>query len=422
MRFKSTRALLVLVAVFAMSAVAASSAWAAGKPLVETKPATAITKSEATLNGVVNPNGAETRYHFEYGTSISYGSSTAEVYVGSGTSNREVLAKVAGLLADKAYDFRIVATNSFGTTDGANETFTTSGPKVPLAETVGASAITETGATLNGVVNPNGVETKYHFQYGTTVSYGKETTAVSAGAGTANLNESAAIASLTAKTTYHYRIVATNANGTTDGPDGTFYSEVGPEFKPFPTKRKFTSAGGSLSVWVGAAGATLQCSASSSTGEVTGGKTLGNIVITWTGCKVAPSGEAECSASSEGAKEGEIVTKTLGGELGTVATGEAASGVGLLVKPTKNSEWLTFAGSKCLEEGVLSGSAASYVGPLHTKKTTYELPYSAEIKEIKLGSGTVTKPRLSYGAGSFEILGAFTMPGKTTFEEELEIT
>jgi hypothetical protein len=62
------RALLgTLVAVLAVGAVSAAPAFALGRPLLETKPATAIRGTEATLNAVVNANGVETKYYFECG-------------------------------------------------------------------------------------------------------------------------------------------------------------------------------------------------------------------------------------------------------------------------------------------------------------------------------------------------------------------
>jgi hypothetical protein len=420
MRFKSTRALLVLVAVFATSAVAASSAWASGKPLVETKAASAIGKSEATLNGVVNPNGAETTYHFEYGTSASYGKSTAEVYVGSGATNVEELQKVAGLLAEQGYDFRIVAKNTNGTTNGANETFTTTGPKVPLAETVGASAVTETSATFNGVINPNGVATKYYFEYGTTISYGKKTTETSGGSGTANLNEIAVVLGLTGKTTYHYRIVAVNANGTADGADKTFYSKVGPEFKPFPAKRAFTSSGG-ISTWA-YGGNTIECTKTSTTGELTGGQTVGNAIVVFTGCTSSGSGGSGCTVGSLNGKPGEIVTKPLVGELGTVPTSQATSGVGLLLKPESKNKWFTIVGNACTVEETFTGELAGEVAVIGKKQATNSLVFAAgtsgaKIKEITLDSGATEKPE-------FEAFAAPVSIGATDelkFEESLEI-
>jgi hypothetical protein len=188
-------------------------------PSAVTGSATSITKTEATLNGTVNPNGVETKYYFEYGETTSYGNKTAEASAGVGTSNVEESKAITGLTAGKQYDFRIVATNSSKeTSEGANQVFTTTkaGPKV---ETEPASDVTETTATLNGAVNPEGAETKYYFEYGTTKSYGTKTAEASSGSGTGNVEEDKAITGLTAGTEYHFRIVATNSEGTTEGLD-----------------------------------------------------------------------------------------------------------------------------------------------------------------------------------------------------------
>ncbi|HEY4812372.1 MAG TPA: hypothetical protein VIH71_15070 [Solirubrobacteraceae bacterium] len=184
--------------------------------------ATTVKASEATLNGIVNPNGATTKYYFEYGITESYGTKTAEVSVGSGTSNLEESKAITGLTGGTKYDVRIVTTNSNGTTDGLNQVFTTTVVAKPKVETKAASSVTETGATLNGTVNPEGSETKYYFEYGTTESYGSKTAEASAGSGTSNVEESKAIAGLTTNTIYHFRIVATNGGGTTDGTDHIF--------------------------------------------------------------------------------------------------------------------------------------------------------------------------------------------------------
>jgi hypothetical protein len=126
-RDRSTRrsALGVLVVVLVIGAITASAAWASGSPFVETKPARSVNKTEALLNGVVNPNGAETKYYFEYGTTVAYGKKTAEVSVGSGTSNLEESKVIASLTAGTTYHFRVVAKNSNGTSDGADAQFTT---------------------------------------------------------------------------------------------------------------------------------------------------------------------------------------------------------------------------------------------------------------------------------------------------------
>ncbi|HEY8501370.1 MAG TPA: hypothetical protein VIL21_01680, partial [Solirubrobacterales bacterium] len=58
-------------------------------PSVETLPASSVAETTATLNGKVNPNGLETKFYFEYGTTTSYGSKTAETNAGSGSSTLE---------------------------------------------------------------------------------------------------------------------------------------------------------------------------------------------------------------------------------------------------------------------------------------------------------------------------------------------
>ena len=71
-------------------------------------------------------------------------------------------------------------------------------------------------------MNPNRVATTYLVEYGTTASYGSQTTAVAAGSGSSAVAVSVPLTGLTSSTTYHARLVATSAGGTTNGPDLTF--------------------------------------------------------------------------------------------------------------------------------------------------------------------------------------------------------
>lgn len=96
-----------------------------------------------------------------------------------------------------------------------------------LPPTIGsqsASNVASTKATLNGMVNPNGFETTYQFEYGTTTGYGSKApaSAKSIGSGTSSVEVSEKLEGLTPETTYHFRLVATNAKGTSKGPDQTF--------------------------------------------------------------------------------------------------------------------------------------------------------------------------------------------------------
>ena len=111
----------------------------------------------------------------------------------------------------------------------------------PTVATSSVTGLTQSGATLNGTVNPNGSSTTYHFDYGTTTSYGTSTTSTSAGSGTNTLNESATITGLTSGTTYHYRIVATNSGGTTNGSDASFQAATSSSF--FMLQRMYWGTG-----------------------------------------------------------------------------------------------------------------------------------------------------------------------------------
>jgi hypothetical protein len=93
----------------------------------------------------------------------------------------------------------------------------------PSAVTGSASAVRPGSATLNGSVNPNGQPTSYQFDYGTSTGYGRSTPVASAGSGTSPVPVSASLTGLTRNTTYHFRVVAIDAQGRRyPGADATF--------------------------------------------------------------------------------------------------------------------------------------------------------------------------------------------------------
>ena len=79
-----------------------------------------------------------------------------------------------------------------------------------------------------GTVDPQGMATTYRFEYGTSSSYGLQTAEVDAGSGTGAVDASATLTGLTNDTTYHYRVVATNAAGVTRGSDRTLKTDARP--------------------------------------------------------------------------------------------------------------------------------------------------------------------------------------------------
>jgi len=203
--------------------LAPASAVAAGPPTATTGSASSLTETGATVTGTVNPEGMATTYRFEYGTSSSYGLQTAEVDAGSGTAAVDASATLGGLTTDTTYHYRVVATNAAGVTRGADRTLhTDAAPGPPGASTSSARNVTAVGARLAASVDPNGRATTYHFEYGTSTSYGKRTAEAGAGSGQSARSVSATISGLTPNTRYHFRVVASNDSGVTRGRDRSF--------------------------------------------------------------------------------------------------------------------------------------------------------------------------------------------------------
>ena len=83
----------------------------------------------------MNPNGVDTHYWFLYGTDSSLnGASQTPLTaqdIGSGTAASSVNASVAGLNSGTLYYYRVMASNSLGTTKGTVLNFLTSGTAKP---------------------------------------------------------------------------------------------------------------------------------------------------------------------------------------------------------------------------------------------------------------------------------------------------
>ena len=191
-------------------------------PAVTTGQATEVQPGSATLNGTVNPENTQTTYHFQYGTSASYGSEAPapEASAGAGSAPQAVSTPISGLLQDTTYHYRVVATNSADQTNyGADKTVDTA---TILLTTGLAGPVSEATATVAGTLDPGGIATTYEFQYGTSAEYGSSTPPQSAGSGAGVERERGGLTGLQLGTTYHYRLVATNSAGTAYGEDQTF--------------------------------------------------------------------------------------------------------------------------------------------------------------------------------------------------------
>jgi hypothetical protein len=191
-----------------------------------------------TLSAVLNPEGAETTYHFEYLTEAAYQHNLAEglpAFTGATQTPptklpgdfeaHEVTAPLTGLQPGTAYRFRLLAENADGkgTATGSEvATFTTQPPAEVLEQF--ALEVTATSATLNAKLNPLGSATEYHFEYLTEGEYqanGKTFTGAKQapvpdaylGAGEEPVAISQHIQGLAPGTIYRYRVFAHNAAG-----------------------------------------------------------------------------------------------------------------------------------------------------------------------------------------------------------------
>jgi hypothetical protein len=199
-----------------------------GPPRITDEPVSAVTHSEATLNAKINPDQLATSYRFQYGESTAYGQETNEEAIGSGSSPVARAATLTGLKLAGTYHYRVIAENEAGTTTGEDHTFTT--VAAASVDVSWASAITAGEATLHAQINPLGKDTHFYFQYGTescAQNPGSCTSVPSPpgedlGAGSEDASGEAKVTGLAPQTTYHFRVIATNALGEAQGPERSF--------------------------------------------------------------------------------------------------------------------------------------------------------------------------------------------------------
>jgi DNA-binding beta-propeller fold protein YncE len=193
-----------------------------------------IQPTSATLKATLNPEGAETEYHFEYGLADCEGGgceSTPTETLSGDFEDHEVSAAIEALAPRTAYHFRLVASNVDGEVKGPDQTFETLPPV--SVDSVSASGVSATGATLEATLNPHGLSSTYRFEYDT-VPYAEgeapHGTAVpvpdgSLGSADGDVSRSAVLEGLASTTTYHYRVLAENALGAVQSADHSFTTQ-----------------------------------------------------------------------------------------------------------------------------------------------------------------------------------------------------
>jgi phosphodiesterase/alkaline phosphatase D-like protein len=224
---------LFIVGGLVLGALVPAVALAASSPTVQTGAAANVTTGSAVLTGTVNPNGVPTSYSFNYGTSSALGATTTSKHAGHGSKVVDVKQSITGLIPGTTYYYQLGALSTKGGTAGQIRTFKTTGPPPPGAVTGTATAVGATTATINGAIDTNGATTSWNVQYGTTTSYGVNTTPQTVANSATPVPVSAPLSGLAPLTLFHYRIVAYHSGVSLGaGADGTFFTKPSKPLAP----------------------------------------------------------------------------------------------------------------------------------------------------------------------------------------------
>ena len=208
----------------AISTVSASRA-----PTAQTK-APDVGPTSASLGADLWTNGRPTTFHFEWGTdpnNLVNITSIRTAKLGASSPAQSI----SGLTQGTTYYFRVVASNSVGTTNGVVLPFTpASGPKI---FTVSATNIGPDQATLQGLINTEGSDTQAWFEWGPDATLGFSTPPQDIGSVRGQQTVAATITGLQPSTTYSYRFVGQNLVGQTASHIFTFNTTAA-AFTPAP--------------------------------------------------------------------------------------------------------------------------------------------------------------------------------------------
>jgi len=335
-------------------------------PTVTISAPTEVDADSAVLHGTVDPNGGlPAKAHFELSTDgITWTRATPDVDIAKGDDPVAVDQTVTGLVPSTEYSVRLVANKGFGNPDAFSPLLTFETESIPpTATTLSTSVRGTTTASLFGRVNPSGQETTYFFEYGLTDSYGERSPDTDGviPAGGADKIVSTSISGLEPGTTYHYRVVAENAEGSVAGLDETFETRPvasGPErafemvTPPFKATRSTVAIGGAV-------GNNANAGVASSDGES----------VSWS-TAIFPLTE-DVKSSADG--DNRLIRRTPSGwiwkTMNTRAAKEKDGGAPLLSKQDgigSNADFSTLAWS--IENGELIASPGPKYSQLYTRR------------------------------------------------------
>jgi len=210
-----------LVASNALGVAYGSNVTYLAQSLVETLPAQFINPTTCNPYARLNSGGVPAVYYFQYGTNLSYGSTSDPDTLPASLATNVVEGFIGGLTPATLYHFRAVLSNSAGVAYGNDLTFTTTYP--PLSATTMLPAdVTATTATLQCGITPGQYPTTYHFEYGLTLNYGTLSATAVMPPGVTETVGSIGISGLLPNSVYRCRVIVSNITGTVIGGDAAF--------------------------------------------------------------------------------------------------------------------------------------------------------------------------------------------------------
>lgn len=133
-----------------------------------------------------------------------------------------VTADLDGLVPGTTVHYRVVAESDEGRVEGPDATYDVPAIGAPWVVTLDPLRSEGGSVTLQGRLSPLGTSTDYHFEYGPDATYGSATGAAYGGLEITPRTVTDVVTGLDPGSTWHVRLVATNALGTTYGEDVTF--------------------------------------------------------------------------------------------------------------------------------------------------------------------------------------------------------
>lgn len=189
----------------------------AAAPGVGTPSVNVLDSATAKVTSTITAKGASTMVRVEYGTTAALGTSATTSTVIRANETIAVDVTLTGL-AKTAYFYKVIATNSVGSTESAVQTFT-----VPQPPQVTASATPgRTTAKVIAKVTSRGDTVKLTLNYGTTTAYGSKIEKEGISEDAVDLAQTFNVSGLKRSTTYNYQVLAQHSGGSSVTSNATF--------------------------------------------------------------------------------------------------------------------------------------------------------------------------------------------------------